>query len=404
MPSILIVGIIVFVGFLCGEALKRFGLPKVTGYILGGVILNPRLLGIIPHNFIEHTSLITNISLSFITFSIGGTLFIPKIKKLGKTILSITFFEAETAFLTVFVGFLCVTPFLTNIQGATMLAVFIPLSLLIACLASPTDPTATLAVIHEYKAKGEVSSTIMSVAAFDDVLGIINYSFATIIALALITHTPFGIASSVSKPLVMIGGGIFLGIVFGVLFNLITNFFKKETEGSLIVVIFAMLFLCFGIARLVDVDELLATMCMGAVVVNFNRNSHKIFNMLERYTEELIFVLFFTLSGMHLNFSVLPQAALLILLFFIFRSAGKFLGTYFGATLSKADAKVKKYTAGGLIPQGGIVVGLALIIHQEPNFSHLSELIMGVIIGATIIHEFIGPLTTKIALKKAKEI
>ena len=29
---------------------------------------------------------------------------------------------------------------------------------------------------------------------------------------------------------------------------------------------------------------------------------------------------------------------------------------------------------------------------------------MSVIIGATILHEFIGPITTKIALKKSKEI
>jgi Kef-type K+ transport system membrane component KefB len=164
------------------------------------------------------------------------------------------------------------------------------------------------------------------------------------------------------------------------------------------------LFLGFGLAKYLKFDELLATMSMGVIVVNFNKHSRKIFSMLERYTEEFIFVLFFTLSGMHLKFSVLPQAATLILLFFLFRTAGKFLGTYTGATLSKASPKVRKYTAGGLIPQGGIVVGLALLIHQQAAFSNLAELVMSVIIGATIVHEFIGPITAKIALKKANEI
>ncbi|MGD2095303.1 MAG: cation:proton antiporter, partial [Phycisphaerales bacterium] len=238
MPSILIVGIIIFVGFICGEILKRVGLPKVTGYIIGGVLLNPGLFKLVPSDFIKHTGLITNISLSFITFSVGGTLLFSKIKKLGKTILSITFFEAELAFLVVFIGFLILTPFLTHIQNASLLSTFIPLSLLIACLASPTDPSASLAVVHEYKAKGEVSSTIMGIAAFDDVLGIINYSFATVIATVLITHQPFDISTSLLRPLVTVGGAILLGIVIGISFNILTNIFNKETEGALIVIIF----------------------------------------------------------------------------------------------------------------------------------------------------------------------
>ena len=404
MSSILIVGIIIFVGFLCGEVFKKLGLPKVTGYILGGVLLSPGFLKVVPGDFIEHTGLITNMSLSFITFSVGGTLLLSNIKRLGKTILSITFFEGELAFFMVFIGFLCLTPFLTQIQSATVISTFIPLSLLIASLASPTDPSASLAVVHEYKAKGEVSSTILGVAAFDDVLTIINYSFATVVAMVLITHQPFNMYTSILKPFIMIGGAIILGSILGIAFNFFTSLFQKETEGALIVVIFALVFICFGLAKSFQFDELLACMSMGAVVVNFNRHSRKIFNMLERYTEEFIFVLFFTLSGMHLKFSVLPQAALLIFLFFVFRTSGKFLGTYIGAVLSKAGPKVRKYTAGGLISQGGIVVGLALLIQQEAVFSSLAELIMNIVIGAVIINEFIGPITAKTALKKAGEI
>jgi len=65
---------------------------------------------------------------------------------------------------------------------------------------------------------------------------------------------------------------------------------------------------------------------------------------------------------------------------------------------------VKKYAAGGLIPQGGIVIGLALLIKQNPTFDGISDIIISVILGATIIHEIIGPILAKIALKKAGEI
>lgn len=404
MDSLFIVGIILFTGFVFGELLSKIKLPKVTGYILAGVVLNPDLFHIIPANFTNHTEVVTNIALAFITFSVGGTLLYKKIKKLGKGILSITILEAELAFLVVFLGFLLLTPFLVNIPDASYIMVFIPLSILIASLASPTDPSATLAVTHEYHAKGDVSSTIMGVAAFDDALGIINYSLAITIASILILNQNFTITTSILSPLYTIIGAIILGIISGFIFNLISQTIQRETEGMLIVLILCFLLLCYGVASIIGVDELLSTMAMGAFVVNFNKMRKKIFNILERYTEELIFVLFFTISGMHLQFSVFTASFSLVLLFVLFRTLGKIVGSRIGAHIANASPTVKKYVAGGLIPQGGIVIGLALLIKQNTSFNQIADIIISVIIGATIIHELIGPVISKISLKKAGEI
>jgi len=404
MEYLLIIGVILFAGFLFGEIVSKIKLPKITGYLIAGVLLNPDLFHMIPSSFNEHTDVITNIALAFITFSVGGTLLYKKIKKLGKGIVSITFFEAEFAFLAVFLGFLAITPFFLNIANATWSAVFIPISLLLAALASPTDPSATLAVSHEYKAKGEVSQTIMGVAAFDDALGIVNYSLAITVGGVLILNQTFNINSSIFNPLYIIFGAILLGSVIGFIFNSITWIVKRETEGMFIVIIICFLLLCFGVAKIVGVDELLATMSMGAIVVNFNKLRNKIFKILERYTEELIFVLFFTISGLHLNFSVLSTSYILILFFILFRTIGKLTGSKLGAHIAKSHLNVKKYIAGGLIPQGGIVIGLALLIKQNKAFDDISDIIISVIIGATIIHELIGPIIAKISLKKAGEI
>ncbi len=404
MPAILIIGIIISTGFICGEIATKIKLPKVTGYIIAGVLLNPDLLNLIPQDFTNHTDIVTNVALSFITFSVGGILLYSHIKKLGKGILFITLFEAEFAFLAVVAGMLLITPLFITYPDATWLTTFIPLSLLIGCLASPTDPSATLAVAHEYKARGKVTSTIMGVAALDDVTGIINYSMAIALAQVLITHKKLWLFFSTSKPLIIIGGAIILGIVFGFIFNKATSLIKKETEGVLIVLVFAVLSLCFGTAVLIGVDELLSTMVMGIYVANFNPKRNIIFKILERYTEELIFVLFFTLSSMQLNFSVLFTYIILVIFFVIFRTIGKVLGTITGAALAESPTNVRKYTAGGLIPQGGIVVGLALLIKQNSAFDNISDIIISIVIGATVVHELIGPVLSKMALKKAGEI
>lgn len=403
MQPILIIGIIIFSGFVVGELCTRLGLPKVTGYILAGLILNPNLTHFIPESFIGHTTLVINIALSFITFSVGGTLLFSKIRSLGKSIILITVFEAEFAFLLVAIFFFLLGPVVVSSPEITLVSFFIPLSILLASLASPTDPSATLAVEHEYRAKGEVTSTIMGVAAFDDIFGIINFSLAVSIAGICILHQPFGIYS-ITQSFFKIFGAIIIGSLFGFFLNILNQIIKKETEGVLITIIIGLLALCCGIAGVLGVDVLLSTMTMGIFVVNFNIKREKIFKILERYTEELIFVLFFTISAMHLNFLVLVTNYLLILFFVVFRSMGKFIGTIIGGKISNSTSAVQKFTTGGLIPQGGIVIGLALVVKQNPAFNSISDIIINVIIGATIIHEILGPVICKFALERAGEI
>ena len=404
MTSTLVVGVILCAGFLLGECARFIKLPEVTGYIMAGILLNPQIFPLIPADFPRHTELITNIALAFITFSVGGSLRYSRIKALGKVVLSITVFEAELAFLAVAVALSLLGPFLLPGPGSSWLGVYIPFGLLLAALAAPTDPSATLAVVHEYKARGDVTTTIMGVAAFDDILGILNYTLAVVVASVLITHSSLNAGALIVKPVMIIAGSVLLGAVFGLLLNVVTRLNSRESDGVLIVLVFGLLSLCFGMATRLGVDELLSTVAMGAVVVNFNRIHKKIFNLLERYTEELVFVLFFTISGMHLNFAVLYNNFFIIILFSAFRALGKYYGVMVGGRLSKAPPQIQKYTAGGLIPQGGIVVGLALLVQSNPLFGNFSDVLINTIIGATVVHELLGPVLAKKAIAKAGEI
>ena len=64
---------------------------------------------------------------------------------------------------------------------------------------------------------------------------------------------------------------------------------------------------------------------------------------------------------------------------------------------------MKKYTFGGLLPQGGIVIGLALLISQNPDFSEISDTLLAVIMGSAVFHELIGPLSAIYVLRKSGE-
>ncbi len=403
MNSTLIFGIILAGGFLGGELARLIKLPKVTGFIIAGIILNPGITGVVPKGYTDNLDILTNASLSFITFSVGGTLLWSKIKTLGKSIIYITVLEAELAFLFVFLGVFALFFVSGPFVNSALITVMIPAALLLGSLAAPTDPSATLAVRREYNAKGRVMDTIMGVAAFDDVLGIINYSLATAVAVALVTHEPASLTNIIT-PLYAIFGAVFLGGVFGAVLNFITGWVKKEGDSIWLVIIAGILLLTFGVSTVIKVDELLATMTVGVAVVNFNPRRDDIFRVLERYTDEIIFTLFFTISGLNLNFASLGSGYWLIGAFILSRFLGKASGVAIGGALSKAPEDVRKYVTGGLIPQGGIVIGLALMLTHNKVFANFSDLILNVTLGATVIHELTGPVIAKLSLKRAGEI
>jgi len=404
VDPVLAIGIVVIVGFIFGEIAQRIRLPRVVGFILAGIFLNPGLFGLMPRAAEKGTNLVINLALCFITFSIGGTLSAKGLKKLGKGILWITVLEAEAAFLFVTMCFLIIAQFFIKGDGIGWFNTYIPFSILLGCIASPTDPTPSLAIVHEYKSKGDVTSTVLGVAALDDAAGIMNFSLAMVIAGSFAMHIRFSMFQSIGVPVIIIAGSIALGVIFGIVLNGISCFLNKKTEGVLIVVIFGLLSLCFGIADTFKCDALLATMTMGACVINFNSIHEKIFRVLERYTEELIFLMFFVVSGMQLDFAVIPTAAYMILFFVLLRISGKTAGTFLGAAIAGSSDKVKKFTSPGLIPYGGIVVGLGLLMKQEAAFEPFADIIIAVIIGSTIFSEIIGAVFVKTALKAAGEI
>jgi len=404
MTGLLATGLAITLGYVLGELVRKLGLPRVSGYIIAGLILNPQITGFVSESFVQSMDTTTSLSLAILTFSIGGTLAFGPLRELGKKLLFIAFGEAQLSALLVTAGCLATLPFLLPGDNS-FVSTIAPLAILLGALASPTDPSATLAVVRQYRAKGMVTFSIMASAALDDALGIFNFSLGVVIALILVAHRVEGIGT-ILDPLVSVGGALALGAVSGLAFRFAPKWLRGESDGLQIALLLGLLATCYGIGTFLGLDQLLATMAMGIVVVNTARRKerHNIFRLFEESVEPLVFIVFFTVSGMLLDVVVLWQYLPVVLVFVLFRSIGKLGGTYLGARLGGASLAVRRYAGWGLIPQGGIVIGLALLVQQEAALASLSHILLHVIIGATVVHELIGPLTAKLAIMKAGEV
>jgi NhaP-type Na+/H+ or K+/H+ antiporter len=403
MNILLVIGLLLIVGYSLGFLSDKAGLPKIIGYIATGIFFSPHNFGFLETGMIAKTEPLIDVSLAFIAFEVGGSLKWDKLNNYGSTLARIFFLESLLPFFLVLAilgsaGY--IFPELFSMESRWLLV----LALLIAPLASPTDPSATIAVMHQYKAKGKVSDTIIEVAALDDAMGVFLFSISVTIAATIAGSNSASIGDSVLNALYKIVGAIITGAALGWFTGVISKFFNIKNEGQWIVVLCAFIILTFGVSNLLALDELLAAMAMGAFITNFNKQSEFLFKLIERYTEDLIFLFFFILSGLHLNLAAIPSAAFLIAAFVVLRISGKYFGSRLGAAWAQAPKKVQRYTAGGLIPQGGIVIGLALLISKNPDFSEISNTFLAVVMGSAIFHEIIGPLTAIHSLKKAGEV
>ena len=98
MNALLVVGIILSVGMILGQEFQKLGFPKIIGYLAAGVLLNPQICPFVPRDITSRTDMLEKVAIAFISFAIGGTIIFRDLKKLGKTVFSITFFEAELTF------------------------------------------------------------------------------------------------------------------------------------------------------------------------------------------------------------------------------------------------------------------------------------------------------------------
>jgi Kef-type K+ transport system membrane component KefB len=395
MNLILAIGIIVVVGFLGGLALGKFKFPRITGYIIVGVLLSPSLLNIISRETIGNLDIITDIALGFIAYLIGGSLHWGHLQKLAKSITWITLFQSLGAWFLVTLGLAFLSHLI--IPHETFWQTYFPMAFIIGAVSCATAPAATMAIISEYKAKGPLTTILLAVVALDDAVAVIAFAIASGICRPLVNGSNLSFYQMLGIPFLHIVESAAIGIVFAIALMYLSRLVR--TRELLLVVVFGTIMLCAGITSYLGISSILANMVVGFIVVN-KVNRREVFVVVEEI-EDVLFAMFFVLAGLHFDLAVMKTAGILALLIFLGRSLGKYFGVRAGARISHAPDTVKKYLGFALLPTAGVAVGLVLL--AERAFPTFGAIMLNAILAAVIINELVAPPLTKYAIFKAGE-
>ena len=406
MQALLSLSIALLAGLMLSRLAKLLQLPAVTAYLITGILIGPyclgafgvKGLGFVSMADIKTYSILSDVALGFIAFSIGNEFRLSQLKKIGKQATVVGIFQAVVATLLV--------------DAALIILHFImpdklplPAAITLGAIASATAPAATLMVVKQYKAKGPLTDILLPVVALDDAVGLVLFAVSFGVAKALLSGA-VDVISIIVNPLIEIVGSLGLGALMGLLFSWCERFFHSRSKRLAVSIGFVLL--TIGLSMLhfemgsvhIGFSSLLVCMMLGTVFCNICDFSEELMDRVDRWTAPL-FVLFFVLSGAELELSVFTDIMIILIgvVYILSRSAGKYTGAFLSAKWTKCDDNIVKYLGVTLLPQAGVALGMA-IKSAELGM----PIIANITLFAVLIYELVGPMLTKIALLKAGDI
>jgi Kef-type K+ transport system membrane component KefB/CBS domain-containing protein len=383
MPMLFSLGVAYLLALGSGRLCAAKGLPRVTGYMIVGLVAGPSLgaLGLpalIPQEQLQALVPLHDVILGLIVFTIGGSFSLRAVRKMGTKRFRISAVEIGLTALLVATG--------TLAAGASPLTAGF-----LAVMAITTAPAATQMVLRECQSEGSLTDTILPL------IGVNN--LVAIIAFTLLKNSALSDKASLSLALVQIFGPFIIGFFAGMIIAIMDQRLTRPVERQILVL--ASVAIIAGMTAILNLSAMLATLVAGIVAVNASPYGKRILKELTAIDYPL-YVLFFIMAGAELHIEAIGHMGLIGVAYVVMRAAGKYIGCRMGAHIAGASRTIKSWLGPAMLAQAGLAIGLAEVLARA--WPGPGETVQTIILASVVVFEGVGPLFTRTALVKAGEV
>ena len=387
-------GFLVLAGMVIGELAEKIKLPRITGYLLAGIICGPHILQIVDRDVVAQLKTIDELALALIAFTAGGELKLERLKRAGKAIATITSFQTIAVFVLTIIATIVASYFYEPFADLALPSL-ITAALFLGVIAATNSPASVVAVIVDTGAKGPIAEQVMSVTVLKDVIILILASFILVIGGWL--HAPATTAThSVGwvflETLISIATGAFIGV----LIILYLRYIKRE---MVLFVVAASLAIVYE-SQLFGLHFILECITAGFIVENFSNHGDELIKAVER-TSMTVYVVFFAIAGASIDLAILRHSWIIALAFVIVRAASFAAGTGLGCAITKQPRFASRYSWTGYLGQAGVSLGIAGMIMR--TYPDLGSVLYTTMVAAIAFNQIVGPIALKTLLIEGGE-
>lgn len=381
--------------WIAGDLLRRFQLPRLTGYLLFGILVGPYVGNVITASMTSQLQAVNGIATTLIALVAGLTI---SLERLRSRLAAIARFTAATlVIVSAGIGLLLwfawpwlpVSPQTTGVQRAVMVS-------LLAIMVASVSPTMTAAVTTETDARGRLSELVLAVVVLADLVLLVLFSCA--MQLARATFRP-----DVGGPSLLVlfawetGGALAFGALVGAVFALYLRYVGRQATLALL----AMCALLSQVGSRQQFEPLLAALAAGLVIENLSVAQGDSLRSAVQRGAPPVLIIFFVAIGSSLRIDTLMTVWPIAVALAAVRTALIRLGTRAGLNVSAIEPHVGEHAWTGLISQAGITVGLASVVASE--FPGWGNELQTLLIALIPIHELMGPVLFRRSLARARD-
>lgn len=389
-------GFLLLAAYFTAKIVSRFGLPKLTGYILAGVITGPYVLGLVTTEMAVSLKLVSGTAAAIIALEAGAELQLEKIRPVMRTLRALAVVSvlgtaaAIAGVLYLLRGSL---GFFAELDETQTIAVCVLLGVALAA----KSPAVAMALISETRSEGPLTSTILATVVVADLGVIVCFSIASALTGAVIGGG-IDVATTVFNVCWALFGSVAFGIAIGMLIGVFLKVIKSGGAS-----LFAVL-ICVVVAEVgtrVRLDPLIVMLAAGIYLRNFSGADTA--QLLGNFAAAQlpVFLVFFALAGAKLHIFELWAAIIPVVLIAATRAASFYLGAKVATAATGAPEVVKRYAWYGLVPQAGLALALALVLAKSfPSFGAEASVILFGVVG---FNELIAPVVLRVVLLRSGE-
>ena len=392
----LALGFALIAASLLGHLTELLRLPRLSGYLLFGLLCGPYLLNLITSSMARELEIVNGLAIGLIAFIAGLELNLKHLRQRMRAMLIIGGVSIVGLFALLTVVLWIAWPWLPFSSPGGPLA-RLAASAVTAGLVLSFSPTVSIAVIAESRAKGPLSELVLAIVVMGDLVLIVFFALAMQFA-----RWAVGGSTSDVSILVHLSWELLGSLAFGALVGGFFGLYLKYVGRELTLILLGLCVLLAIAGAALHLELVLSALAAGLVVENIvSSEGNELKEAVERSALPVLIV-FFAAAGASLQLDALATIGWLALALATLRLILIRKATALGTKLAGLTDIPGNLIWMGLISQAGVTLGLATIVATE--FPGWGSEIRTLIIALTGLHVLVGPVIFRSALSKAGEI